>query len=165
MKPRFVSYYQFFYILLHINEYKSNKRLLQNIWAWTLDFPNNSSCKIHALSAFNFHHNWLELQSVFITIRYGFRNCLRDYSEIFQNMGGSSQFPILVCQIHFEVLKHVLHTGGGNIWTILSPKVHLILSLRHSFREENESPIPKSKCQNIGKMLTFWWKPKMFLRA
>ena len=27
------------------------------------------------------------------------------------------------------------------------------------------SPIPKSKCKNNGKILTFWWKPKMFLRA
>ena len=32
-----------------------------------------------------------------------------------------------VCQIHSEVLKHVLQRGGGDIWSILSPKVHLIL--------------------------------------
>ena len=30
------------------------------------------------------------------------------------------------CQIHSEVLKHVLQRGGGDIWSILSPKVHLI---------------------------------------
>ena len=27
------------------------------------------------------------------------------------------------------------------------------------------SPIPKSKCNKNGKILTFWWKPKMFLRV
>ena len=97
--------------------------------------------------------------------------------------GGSSQNfckftkSFLVCQIYFEVLKHVLHAGGGNIWSILSPKVHLIGCLCCSFREENElfweffpwggggSLIPKSIYQNICKMLTFWWKPNMFLRA
>ena len=47
---------------------------------------------------------------------------------------GSSQFPKLfkltkyffVCQIHSEVLKYVLQRGGGDILSILSPKVHLI---------------------------------------
>ena len=31
-----------------------------------------------------------------------------------------------MCQIHSEVLKHVLQRGGGDICSILSPKVHLI---------------------------------------
>ena len=59
----------------------------------------------------------------------------RDYLGIFPNMGGglpnSQNFCKLtkyffVCQIHSEVLKHVLQRGGGDIWSILSPKVHLI---------------------------------------
>ena len=72
----------------------------------------------------------------------------------------------------FEVLNHVLHTGGGNIWSILSPKVHLIWSLRRSFREENEKfwdlgtwggggLSPK---ENVKILANFWWTPKMFLR-
>ena len=43
----------------------------------------------------------------------------------------------LACQIHPKVLKHVFHTGGSNIWSILSIKVHLILSLSSSIREKN----------------------------
>ena len=35
----------------------------------------------------------------------------------------------------FEMLKHIFHTGGGNMWSILSLKVHLIVSLYWSFRE------------------------------
>ena len=37
----------------------------------------------------------------------------------------------------FTRLKHVFHTGGCNIWSILSIKVHLILSLSSSIREKN----------------------------
>ena len=78
----------------------------------------------------------------------------------------------LACQIHPKVLKHVFHTGGSNIWSILSIKVHLILSLSSSIREKNGlfwefcpwgeggSPIPKSKCQNSDKILTFFVKTK-----
>ena len=78
----------------------------------------------------------------------------------------------LACQIHPKVLKHVFHTGGSNIWSILSIKVHLILSLSSSLREKNGlfwefcpwggggSPIPKSKCQNSDKILTFFVKTK-----
>ena len=43
-----------------------------------------------------------------------------------------------VCQIHSEVLKHVLQRGGSDIWSIFSPKVHLIRSLCRSFREKND---------------------------
>ncbi len=42
----------------------------------------------------------------------------------------------LACQIHPKMLKHVFHTGGSNIWSILSIKVHLILSLSSSLREK-----------------------------
>ena len=62
--------------------------------------------------------------TIFI-IRDALKKKLRDYLGIFPNMGGgglpnSQNFckftkSFLVCQIHFEVLKHVLHTGGGNI--------------------------------------------------
>ena len=43
----------------------------------------------------------------------------------------------LACQIHPKMLKHVFHTEGSNIWSILSIKVHLILSLSSSLREKN----------------------------
>ena len=41
----------------------------------------------------------------------------------------------LACQIHPKVLKHVFHTEGSNIWSILSIKVYLIFS--SSLREKN----------------------------
>ena len=106
---------------------------------------------------------------------------IRHYLGIFPNMGGglpnSQNFCILTkyffeCQIHSEVLKHVLRRGGDDIWSILSPKLHLILFIPEKktwvlgiWEVGGGSPIPKSKCNNIGKILTFWWKPKMFLRA
>ena len=42
------------------------------------------------------------------------------------------------CQIHPKMLKHVFHTAGCNIWSILSIKVHLILSLSWSLREKRK---------------------------
>ena len=62
---------------------------------------------------------------------------LRDYLGFFsRKMGGGGHLNsqnfcrstkyFFVCQIHSEVQKHVLERGGGDIWSILSPKVHLI---------------------------------------
>ena len=39
------------------------------------------------------------------------------------------------------MLKHVFHTGGCNIWSILSIKLPLILSLSWSLREKNASSL------------------------
>ena len=83
-------------------------------------------------------------------LRYVVKNNTGLFGNFSQHGGGGESLPnsqnfckftksFSVCPIHFEVLKHVLHTGGGNIWSILSPKVHLIWSLRRSFREENEN--------------------------
>ena len=62
-----------------------------------------------------------------------------------------------VCQIHSKVLKHVSQRWGGDMWSIPSIKVHLILSLSTPLRESfgnfalvgGGRPIPKCKCQNI----------------
>ena len=68
----------------------------------------------------------------------------RYFWEFFPKWGGhpiSQNFctitkSFLACQIHPKMLKHVFHTGGSNIWSILSIKVHLILSLSSSLREK-----------------------------
>ena len=53
----------------------------------------------------------------------------------FSQHGGRGIFPIPKTFVNLpsQVLKHVLHTGGCNIWSILSPKVHLIWSLCWEF--------------------------------
>merc|ERR1712105_421200 len=68
-----------------------------------------------------------------------------------------------------KMLKHVFHTEQGEV---ISIKVHLILSLSLSLREKTVcfgnfaleggggAPIPKSKCQNSDKILTFFVKTK-----
>ena len=79
-------------------------------------------------------------------LRGVFQKKKRYFLGIFPKRGGghpnSQNFckitkSFLACQIHPKVLKHVFHTGGSNIWSILSIKVHLILSLSSSLREKN----------------------------
>ena len=79
-------------------------------------------------------------------LRGVFQKKKRYFLGIFPKRGGghpnSQNFckitkSFLACQIHPKVLKHVFHTGGSNIWSILSIKVHLILSLSSSIREKN----------------------------
>ena len=62
------------------------------------------------------------------SIRYAVKRKKRYYLGIFPNMGGgglpkSQNFCkftkyFFVCQIHSEVLKHVLQRWGGDIWSI-----------------------------------------------
>ena len=67
------------------------------------------------------------------------------FGIFFQNGGGVTPIPkllyktksFLACQIHPKMLKHVFHTGGSNIWSILFIKIHLILSFSLSLREKN----------------------------
>ena len=108
---------------------------------------------------------------------------IRDYLGIFPNMGRGglpNSFKTFVnwpsiffaCQIHSEVLKHVLQRGGGDIWSISSPKVHLILFIPEKKTGvlgiwevgEGGGPLfPKVNVKILTK--TFWWKSKMFLGA
>ena len=70
---------------------------------------------------------------------------LRDYLGIFPNMGGgglpkSQNFCkftkyFFVCQIHSEVLKHVLQKGGGDIRSILSHLISFIPEKKREFWE------------------------------
>ena len=79
-----------------------------------------------------------------------------------------------MCQIHSEVLKHVLQRGG----VVISGQFYHLKFIRfRSFRGKKRSfgnlgskarggtPIPKIKCKNIGKILTFLLKPKIFLKC
>ena len=107
-------------------------------------------------------------------LRDALKKFLRDYLGIFPNKGGggplnSQNFCKLTqvfCQIHSEVQKHVLHTDKFYHLKFIWFGVSVVLSERKK-REvlgifplsgRGGSPIPKSKCQNIGNMLTFWWK-------
>ena len=90
------------------------------------------------LDIFGHFNCWLELGR---THHWGnqVQVFLADWEGGLVRRGGSSRFlnlckftNIFVCQFHSEVL-HVLHTREGNIWSILSPKVDLICSLRRSF--------------------------------
>ena len=79
---------------------------------------------------------WIRLKRNFTSLVSStmFFNKGRSRRNFMGLIGNSRNFCKLTkCQIHSEVIKHVLQRGGSDIWSIFSPKVHLIWSLRRSF--------------------------------
>ena len=88
--------------------------------------------------------------------RYALRKKLRDYLGIFP-IGGGRVFPIPKTFVNWPSV-------------FLHAKFRSFRGGKSEFWEFGKcvgggSPIPKSKCNKNGKILTFWWKPKMFLRV
>ena len=105
-------------------EEKHNANPTQNVWA-VLQFSSPPRLAGGAESR----------ERTIIFLRYALKKNYGIIWEFFPYRGeglpNSQNFCKLtkyffVCQIHSEVLKHVLQRGGGDIWSILSPKVHLI---------------------------------------
>ena len=85
-------------------------------------------------------------------LRYALRKKLRYYLGIFPIGGGglpNSQNFCKLTKCFFACQISFISGGKTEFWEFLG----------------GGSPIPKSKCNKNGKILTFWWKPKMFLRV
>ena len=67
------------------------------------------------------------------------------------------------CVLHYinSCASYQRHQAHHNLMIIVMIIRYALRTILRDFLEI----FPKSKCQNSGKMLTFWWKQKMFKRA